>query len=136
MASRTARRGTHWSRSNTSRGAIPAPVQEALLRRLEYRLRAKWSRAQVDVVVKFRSRFAYVGYVDQSPRKASQDGRELVPFPLFRLGYQGDPALWLFSLFTYSNERYEPCIGASGDFTASPEQAFDCAARLYLSSLA
>ncbi len=74
-----------------------------------------------------------MGYVDRSPRKGARGGGEAGPLPLLRLGYLGDPGLWHFSLFTYSNERYEPCLGASGTFAASPEQASDCAARLYLS---
>jgi hypothetical protein len=53
--------------------------------------------------------------------------------PLFRLGFTGDPRRWFFALFKYSDEDHEPCLGASGSFTATPEQAFDFAAGLYLS---
>jgi hypothetical protein len=35
------------------------------------------------------------------------------------------------AFFTYSNERYEPCILSNGTFHGTPEEAFELAA-MYL----
>ena len=35
--------------------------------------------------------------------------------------------------FTYSNEKYELSVFPSGEFFGTPEEAFDTAARVYLS---
>jgi hypothetical protein len=131
MASTTNRRGGRKSVKQARGRAIPEPIQEALRRRLDLHLRSKWPQARIDLAIHFRGRFAYVGYVERAGKEADPKAGA-TPFPLFRLVYQGSPSSWLFSLFTYSNERYEPCLGASGDFAASPEESLDCAARLYL----
>jgi hypothetical protein len=114
--------------------AIPAAQRVALQRRIEKHAQSAWAAAGVAVVVRFRGRFAYVGYVDRGKAPGPRGvRRDEAPMPLFRLGATGDPRWWSFALFTYSHEDYEPCLGPSGSFTATPEQAFDCAARLYLS---
>jgi hypothetical protein len=131
LASRTIDRPVH--RSGRNSGAASAQ-QAALRRRLEKHAQATGTSASVDIVVGFRGRFAYVGYVARRKQPGRRDVPcDEAPMPLFRLGSTGDPHRWLFALFTYSHEDYEPCLGASGSFTATPEQAFDCAARLYLS---
>jgi hypothetical protein len=106
----------------------------ALKGRLETHVQSAWAEPGVAIVVRFRGRFAYVGYVQRGqPGRRNKFPGDDHPMPLFRLGFTGDRHRWAFALFTYSHEDYEPCLGASGSFTATPEQAFDCAARLYLS---
>jgi hypothetical protein len=51
-----------------------------------------------------------------------------VPVHLCRLRYFGDEDAWSFSLFTYSHERYEPCVFHSGSYQGTPEDAFDVGA--------
>jgi len=138
LASRTidraARRSGPKSAAGSRPAAIPAAQQTALQRRLEKHLHSTWSDAGVDIVVRFRGRFAYIGYVERVQKPGRRDvPRAEPPMPLFRLAFTGDARRWVFALFTYSHEDYEPCLGPSGSFTATPEQAFDCAARLYLS---
>ena len=50
-----------------------------------------------------------------------------VPFvtPLCRLRYLGKPDRWSMAFYTYSNERYEPCLFASGRWEGTPEEAFE-----------
>jgi hypothetical protein len=86
-------------------------------------MRSKWRRTSTEIVVRFRARFAYVGAVRAGDPVVS---------PLFRLAFGGDAERWAFALFKYSDQDYEPCLGASGSFLATPEQSLDCAARLYL----
>ncbi len=118
----------------TKRRAIPAEVQGALRARLERHVRLKWRRSEAEIVVRFRGAFAYVGAITRQDRATSPAfaGDDLAS-PLFRLAFLGDVDRWTFALFKYSDENYELCLGASGSFAATPEQAFDCAARLYLS---
>jgi hypothetical protein len=84
---------------------------------------SKWRRTRAELAFRFRGRFAYVGAVRAGDDHVS---------PLFRLAFSGDADQWAFALFKYSDEDYEPCLGASGSFLATPEQSLDCAARLYL----
>jgi hypothetical protein len=107
-------------------------VQRSLQDRLEKHARSSWPQAGIDLVVHFRGRFAYVGHLERRRNGRRPDAGDAIPMPLFRLGFTGNPRRWLFALFRYSHEDFEPCLGASGSFTATPEQAFDCAARLYL----
>jgi hypothetical protein len=37
-----------------------------------------------------------------------------------------------FAFFKYSDEKYEPSFLPSGAFMGTPEEAFDCAAQVYL----
>ena len=47
---------------------------------------------------------------------------------LCRLRYFGNEDAWSLSFFTYSNERYEPCVFHNGSFHGTPEEAFDVGA--------
>jgi hypothetical protein len=94
-------------------------------------VRREWPALRVEIVVRFRGRFAYVGYRERSSGPRGR-GEEADSTPLFRLGFTGDRRRWSYALFTWSNESYTPSFGASGSLTATPEQAFDSAANLYL----
>jgi hypothetical protein len=91
------------------------------------------------VVVTFRGQFAYVSAFSTGgvyPPWLSDEQRtriDTTPTRLCRLHYLGDPDRWSVSVFTYSNERYEPPFGL-GPLSGTPEQGFDLAAGLYLGS--
>jgi hypothetical protein len=91
------------------------------------------------VVVTFRGQFAYVSAFSTGgvyPPWLSDEQRtriDTTPTRLCRLHYLGDPDRWGVSVFTYSNERYEPPFGL-GPLSGTPEQGFDLAAGLYLGS--
>ena len=53
------------------------------------------------------------------------------PVPLGRLRYFGNEDAWSYAFFTYSHERYEPCVLDSGQFQGTPEEAF-AAGAVYL----
>jgi len=46
----------------------------------------------------------------------------------------GNDDAWECAFFRYSDEKYELSLGASGSFEATPEEAFDCSARIYLTT--
>jgi hypothetical protein len=50
------------------------------------------------------------------------------PLHLCRLRYFGDEERWTMAFYTYSHERYEPCVFDSGSFHGGPEEAFETAA--------
>jgi hypothetical protein len=50
------------------------------------------------------------------------------PTHLCRLRYFGDENRWSMAFYTYSHEKYEPCIFNNGSWHGTPEEAFDTAA--------
>jgi hypothetical protein len=44
---------------------------------------------------------------------------------LCRLRYLGKPDRWSLAFYTYSNERYEPCLFDSGRWEGTPEKALE-----------
>jgi hypothetical protein len=53
------------------------------------------------------------------------------PMHLCRLRYTGSLGEWRLAFYTYSHEKYEPCVFMSGDFVGTPEEALDIGA-IYL----
>jgi len=51
-----------------------------------------------------------------------------VPVHLCRLRYFRNEDAWSVAFYTYSHERYEPCVFHSGDDHGTPEEAFDVGA--------
>lgn len=71
------------------------------------------------IEVRFRGALCYVdAYCDSSSQ----------PVHLVRLRYFGTDDRWSMAFYTYSHERYEPCVFADGTFHGSPEDAFDIGA--------
>lgn len=136
MASKTMRRIHVTAKRKASRKArftgLPAAVRSDLVRILERRASVRWGHLAVQLVVRFRGRYAFVGHVDPHTKSTPEDSGTEDVRPLFRLEYTGDPRRWHFALFTYSTMRYSPCINDAGTFTEGPERAFDRAAGLYL----
>ena len=44
---------------------------------------------------------------------------------LCRPRYFGDEDAWSLAFYTYSHERYEPCVFHNGSFYGTPEEAFE-----------
>jgi hypothetical protein len=51
-----------------------------------------------------------------------------VPVHLCRLRYFGNEDRWSMAFYTYSNDKYEPCVFDSGSFQGAPEEAFETSA--------
>ena len=88
--------------------------------------------------MRFRGAFAYVDAFPLEPQfmfGVTPEERaqiEATPTHLCRLGYMGRADLWAFAFFKYSDEKYEPSFLPSGTSVGTPEEAFDCAAQVYL----
>jgi hypothetical protein len=104
--------------------AVPDPVREALVDRLERHVEAVWKDRCRGIAVRFRNEYAYV---EAQPVEEGDP-----PVRLGRLEYLGKEDEWAFAFYKYSDERYEPCILPNGSFTGTPEECFDCAANVYL----
>ena len=50
------------------------------------------------------------------------------PMHLYRLRYFGNENEWSLGFYTYSNEKYSPCVFHSGSFYGTPEEGFDTGA--------
>ncbi len=48
-----------------------------------------------------------------------------IPTHLCRLRYFGDEDRWTMAFYTYSNDKYEPCVFNNGTFHGTPEEAFE-----------
>ncbi len=51
-----------------------------------------------------------------------------IPTHLCRLRYFGNENRWSMAFYTYSHEKYEPCIFNNGSFHGTPEEAFETSA--------
>jgi hypothetical protein len=61
-------------------------------------------------------------------REEYLDRRRDLPMHLCRLRYFGNEDAWTLAFFTYSNERYSPCVFHSGSDHGKPEEALDVGA--------
>ena len=50
------------------------------------------------------------------------------PFHLCRLRYFGNEDRWSMAFYTYSHDKYEPCVFDNGSFHGTPEEAFETSA--------
>jgi hypothetical protein len=120
------------------KGPIPESVRAELAARLLRHVEKKWKGRVGKILLRFRGAYVYIAIVEVQKGKEAppqicrytQVGE--VPVELCRLGYLGSIDRWAYAFFKYSDERYAPSVVASGSFVATPEQAFDCAAEVYL----
>jgi hypothetical protein len=66
--------------------------------------------------VRFKGPFCYID---------AQEPDSPEPMHLCRLRYMGGLSGWSLAFYTYSNEKYEPCIFRSGNFFGTPEEALE-----------
>lgn len=92
---------------------IPLKLHEEICKRAErYACTRPWY-PKIRLKIRFKNQFCYVDTIEE-------DGGRF--FPLCRLRYFHDDC-WSLSLFTYSHERYEPCIFPSGEWEGTMEEA-------------
>ena len=93
---------------------IPPKNHEEICKQVESFARSRPWYPKIQLKLRFKSQFCYVDTVEE------EDGRL---FPLCRLRhlYSG----WSMALFTYSNERYEPCIFPDGKWEGTIEAALN-----------
>ena len=132
-----------WMRDPHSGGVkIPKDVQERLKRRIE-KYAAKNYRGRYERLgIRFKGVLCYIDAYqrefDEPPKsflKTTGETKEEylkrlseMPTHLCRLRYFGNDEEWSLSFYTYSNEKYEPCVFTNGSFYGTPEEGFDIGA--------
>ena len=101
---------------------IPPHLHDQLRRQVQTYERTKTWYPKVSIKLRFKAQFCYLD--------SCENGVDI--FPLARLRYFPSQR-WSLALFTYSHERYEPCMFAGGEDTGTIQQAIDIC-ELYLDS--
>ncbi|MDI6783658.1 MAG: hypothetical protein QME64_06120 [bacterium] len=135
-----------WMRDPLSGGVkIPKDVQERTGKRIEEYAAKNYAGRYTRLDIRFKGVFCYIDAYQEpdepakSLLKITGETREEylrrlseTPTHLCRLRYFGDvDEKWSLAFYTYSNEKYEPCIFANGSFYGTPEEGFDIGA-IYL----
>jgi hypothetical protein len=119
---------------------IPPAVREQTRRRIldyaEKHYKGKYTRLDV----RFHGALCYIDAYqepdvppDWPPKDRGLSREEYLenlrntPLHLCRLRYFG-PDRWSLAFYTYSNDKYEPCVFRSGNWFGTPEQAFEIGA--------
>jgi hypothetical protein len=123
-----------WVFNPKPRSPIPQQVREELADRLLRYAEKRWRGRVRKLLLRFRGPYAYVA-ATQAERggrapitvcRYSEKGE--VPTELCRLGFLGGMERWEYAFYSYSHERYERSVCASGSFVATPEEALDSSA--------
>ena len=139
--------GTTWVYDPHSGGTkIPDRVKDGIRQRILKHAGAHYAGKYLRIEVRFRSQFCYIDAYTEPHLSDDYDPQLLgvsrdqhieqmrnTPTHLCRLRYFGDEERWSMDFFTYSHEKYEPCVFNDGSWQGTPEQAFDASA-VYLSA--
>ncbi|MEE4378395.1 MAG: hypothetical protein V2J55_12930 [Candidatus Competibacteraceae bacterium] len=117
--------------------ATKPQIRQRILDHAEQNYAGKYNR----IDVRFRGQFCYIdAYIEPyvaagfDPRPFGESREEFIerlrntPTHLCRLRYFGNENRWSMAFYTYSHEKYEPCIFNNGSWEGTPEDAFDTAA--------
>jgi hypothetical protein len=110
------------SYSNPPKGGItiPTKIQTDITAQADaYAATRPWFE-EFQLQLRFKNKFCYL-----DAAKKNEDA-----FPLGRLCYFG-PNKWSLAFFTYSNERYEPCIFPNGNWFGTLQESI-AVCELYL----
>ncbi len=119
---------------------IPETVKRETVDRLERHAAAHYAGRYSRLGIRFRGPLCYVDAFtepdepSESLLRANGETREqflermrATPLHLCRLRYFR-PDRWSLAFYTYSNERYEPCVFRNGTFFGTPEEGLDIGA--------
>jgi hypothetical protein len=117
--------------------AVQERTRSRILAYAEKHYAGKFTR----IDVRFRGQFCYVdAYVEPhipedfneelygETREEHVERLRNAPLHLCRLRYSGNEDTWSMAFFTYSHEKYEPCVFHDGSWTGTPEDAFEVSA--------
>jgi hypothetical protein len=117
---------------------IPPAVQHKTERRIREHAEKHYSGKYCRLDIRFKGALCYIDAFTEPTEPSQKQLRILgetreqyferlrnAPVHLCRLRYFGNEDAWSLSFFTYSRERYEPCVFHSGSFHGTPEEAFD-----------
>jgi hypothetical protein len=128
---------------HTGGNKIPEAVRRETVARLEKHAAAEYAGLYTRLNVRFRGALCYIDAFTEPEEpskellKANGETREqfierlsATPLHLCRLRYFAKDR-WSLAFYTYSNERYEPCVFHNGTFFGTPEEGLDVGA-MYL----
>jgi len=135
-------RGRTWVYDPHSGGRpIPPAVRERTERRIRDHAQKHYRGRYSRLAIRFRGALCYIDAFIEPAEPTQQQLRLLretrqhylerlrdAPIHLCRLRYFGNEDAWSLSFFTYSNERYAPCVFHNGSFHGTPEEGFDVGA--------
>lgn len=116
---------------------VKARTRERILAHAKKHYAGKFTRIEV----RFRGALCYVDAFQEAhlgedfPPPGCPETREQalermrnVPTHLVRMRYFGNEERWTLAFYTYSHDRYEPCVFPSGEDHGTPEEAFEVGA--------
>jgi hypothetical protein len=119
---------------------IPEAIRRETVSRLERHAAAHFAGQYTRLDIRFRGSFCYVdAFIEPDEPSASllrstgETREQFVerlranPIHLVRLRYFSADR-WSLAFYTYSNERYEPCVFHNGTFFGTPEEGLDVGA--------
>ncbi len=120
---------------------IPDIIQPEIRQRILEHARKRCAGKYTRIDVRFSGQFCYVDaytepYVPEpydpnlfgESREIHIERLRNTPTHLCRLRFSGDKDRWSMAFYTYSHEKYEPCVFPNGSWFGTPEEAFDIAA--------
>jgi len=123
---------------------IPEKVRQETVARLERHAAAHYAGRYTRLDVRFRGALCYVDAFTEpqeppaSLLKGTGETREqflerlrATPTHLVRLRYFS-PDRWSLAFYTYSDDKYKPCVFHNGTFFGTPEEGLDVGAKAYL----
>ncbi len=121
--------------------SIPPAVRERTERRIKEQARKRYAGRYARLGVRFKGALCYIdAFIEPAAptrrqlqklgetRKEHVERLRSAPIHLCRLRYFGNEDAWTLAFFTYSNERYSPCVFHSGSDHGTPEEALDVGA--------
>ncbi len=135
-----------WTFAPHSGGSkIPPALQLQTRFRIEQYAEQHYAGLYTRIDVRFRGALCYVdAFIEPTPPSRdllrnlgeSIEGylarQREIPMRLCRLRYFAGRGLWSMALYSYSSERFEPCILPTGEYCGSPEECFALGASFYL----
>ena len=135
-----------WTFAPHSGGSkIPPDLQLSTHARIERYAEQHYAGLYTRIDVRFRGALCYIDAFTEPAQPSRDQLRSLgesiegylarlreTPTRLCRLRYFAGRDLWSVALYSYSSERFEPCILPTGEYCGNPEECFALGASFYL----
>ena len=119
---------------------IPEAVRRDTVTRVERHAAARYAGLYTRLDVRFRGALCYLDAYVEPPEPSKEllefagetrdqcmERMRAFPLHLCRLRYFSTDE-WSLAFYTYSHERYEPCVFDNGTFFGTPEEGLDAGA--------
>ena len=100
---------------------IPSDVQKQITERIMTHARSIRPDYADNLIIRFKNQFCYIDCSTEVSGKTAV-------MHLCRIRYSGKLDEWSLAFYTYSHEKYEPCLFSSGEWLGTPEEAFEIGA--------